>query len=234
MWKKIKNWFNKPKIKAPSKPRMDFSDIKFDLNIRSICYFEKLTNKSFFTMGEDDIFDMFYSIYMANNPDKKMRREVFMGIIEREDIFSWMMGKYLDAAKIWSQFKDVYVEENKDKDNGNVQVSKMCDYVSTLIIEYGVDAHYIYYEMDMWEIAQLFDAIDNKVKRDLEMQRFWTYLNICPHIDSKKVKSPEQLIPFEWEKEEKHKKQLNDINNNAFAVKNLIGRSLVKKQEDNG
>ena len=88
MWKKIKNWFNKPKIKAPSKPRMDFSDIKFDLNIRSICYFEKLTNKSFFTMGEDDIFDMFYSIYMANNPDKKMRREVFMGIIEREDIFS--------------------------------------------------------------------------------------------------------------------------------------------------
>lgn len=226
---------NNIKITLP-KNKMEFRDIKFKFNIKSICYFEKLKNKSFFELGEDDIFDLLYSIYMVNNPDKQMKQNVFINIItKREDIFKWMMREYMTAAEIWTQFQDIYVE--KEDPNSNIGIkeakpSRMGDFVSTLIIEYGVDPHYIYYEMDMWEISQLFEAIDTMVKRKLEEERFWTYLKIAPHIDIKKCKSPEALIPFDWDKDKIHKKQMEELENNAYAVKSLIGGNIFGKKEN--
>ena len=35
------------------------------------------------------------------------------------------------------------------------------------------------------------------------MERIWTYFNIMPHIDSKKLKSTKDMIKFKWEEDEK-------------------------------
>ena len=35
----------------------------------------------------------------------------------------------------------------------------------------------------------------------MENDRFWTYLTVLPHVDSKKLKEPSDLIEFTWEKD---------------------------------
>lgn len=223
MWERIKKLF-KRETKILKKPKMDFSDIKFDFNIKSICYFEKLSGKSFFNSDNEDVMLMLYSIYMVNNPDKKMKKEIFFRLLEREDILKWMLKEYTTASTIWQQFvSDSDGENSQRKEDTTI---RMIDYAMTLIIEYGMDAKYVFYEMDMWEIGELFNAIETKLKRDAVDKRFWAYVNIMPHIDTKKCKSPESLIPYEWEKETIKQKKENELNNNMYAIKNTIGKSI--------
>lgn len=212
-------------ISRPKRLKMD--DVNFKFNIKSICYFETLTDKSFFEITDEDIFDMLYSIYMVNNPDKMLKRETFMNIIQRRDILTWMINEYSKFSEIISQFK--IPEQDNKSDNiisDDTKKIRISDYVSTLIIEHGVDPHYIYYEMDIWEIPILFEAIDTKIKKELTDKRFWTYMSISPHIDTKKCKAPDVLIPFEWEKENKKKNREQELKNNAFAIKNMLGKSI--------
>lgn len=216
----VENVISKPK-------RLKMDDVNFKFNIKSICYFETLTDKSFFEITDEDIFDMLYSIYMVNNPDKMLKRETFMNIIQRRDILTWMINEYSKFSEIISQFK--IPEQDNKSDNiitDDTKKIRISDYVSTLIIEHGVDPHYIYYEMDIWEIPILFEAIDTKIKKELTDKRFWTYMSISPHIDTKKCKTPEDLISFEWEKENKKKNREQELKNNAFAIKNMLGKSI--------
>lgn len=215
----------------PPKPKMDFSDIKFEMNIKSICYYEKLTGKSFFNLGDDDVLDMLYSIYMVNNPDKYLKRESFFNLLGREDIAKYFIRKFSMYGDIMQQFiKDEDTKNIPSKDNPEKTI-KITDYATTLIIKYGVDAHYVFYEMDVWELNELFEQIDSKLKEDLSQKRFWTYMNIMPHIDTKKCKGPEQLLPFDWEKELIKERKERDLKNNMFAIKNMLGKSLFGNKE---
>ena len=237
MIKWLKNIFKKKiideEITTPKPKKIKMDDVNFHVNVKSICYFETLVDKSFFEMDENDVIDMLYSIYMVNNPKKRMKKSTFIHIIERPDILKWMLREYTEISDIWAQFP---VKErpstSTDKSTGGNKL-RMSDYASTLIVEYGMDPHYVFYEMDMWEISLFFEAIETKMKKDLVDKRFWAYLGMTPHIDTKKCKSPEALIPFEWEKEIKKKNREQDLKNNTFAVKNMLGGNIfgIKDEE---
>ena len=102
----------------------------------------------------------------------------------------------------------------------------MTDLATSLIIDYHMDAHYVMYEMNIWEIEPLYGAADAMVKRRYEEERLWAYIDIMPHIDGKKVKGPETLLPFPWEKDMKKKKIEKDLQNNLYAVKHTIGMNM--------
>jgi hypothetical protein len=88
------------------------------------------------------------------------------------------------------------------------------------------------YEMDLWEMYPYLNAADIQRKADLVTQRFWTYLTIAPNINTKKVKSPEELVPFDWEekKEDRIKKQLDK--DTPAAVAFLRGNNRKQNTED--
>ena len=79
---------------------------------------------------------------------------------------------------------------------------------------------------------------ENKKKEELELDRMWTYLNMSPHIDTKKCKGPDKLFPFPWEKEEKKIKVNQELENNRLAIQNMIGKNIfgepIKPKEDTG
>ena len=112
----------------------------------------------------------------------------------------------------------------------------MTDFATSLVIDYGMDAKYVMYEMDIWEIEEYFEAVNTHIRKEMELERFWTYIKILPHIDSKKCKSPEALVPFDWERETRKKKAEQELKNNEYAVKNMIGRSIFgdKDKTENG
>lgn len=227
MWNWIKRIFKKEEIKViePKKNKMDLSQYKMKLNIKSICYFEKITGKSFFSFGEEDILHLLYATFLVNNPDTNITLDVFMGILENEQISKWMVTKYNDLLSVTYQFAKTQELNKEDKFTMDISHT-MTDFATSLIIDYGMNVKYVMYEMDIWEIEEYYEAVNTHIKRQMENERFWTYIKVLPHIDGKKCKSPEALVPFDWEKDEKKKKAEKELKNNEYAVKNTIGRSI--------
>lgn len=231
MWNFIKNIFKKKKHKEV---KMDFSNINFNFNVKSICAFEKMNDKSFFEMVDEDIFQLLYAIYITSNPNNPLNQKVFFYMLENEKIAKWFLQKYMSIAEICEEFKSK-VKESKDENNNEPVKVRITDYVTTMVVEYGINPHYIMYEMDLWELSEYYEAIDTKMKRDAVNKRFWTYVNVMPHIDTKKCKSPQHLVPFDWEKESIKKKQETELKNNMYAIKNMIGKSIFgDKDKENG
>ena len=234
MFKWIKSLFKKKDIKVieEKNDKMDLSQYKMKMNIKSICYFEKISGKSFFNFGEEDVLYLLYSTFYINNPDTNITFNVFTGILNNESIAKWVMGKYQSITSVVYQFNK-NIEGNKEDKIGNMDnTHTMTDFATSLIIDYGMDARYVMYEMDIWEIEKYYEAVNTHIKRKMEMERFWTYIKVLPHIDGKKCKSPEALVPFDWEKETKKKKQNQDLENNRFAIMNMIGKNIFGEPKE--
>lgn len=227
MWNWFKKLFKKKDIKViePKQNKMDLSMYKMRLNIKSICYFEKISGKSFFGFGEEDIMYLLYATFFINNPDTNITFSVFTNILGNEQISKWMVNKYQDVLATIYQFNQSQ-EGNKEEKFSMDNSHTMTDFATSLIIDYGMDAKYVMYDMDIWEIQEYYEAINTHIRKEMELERFWTYIKVLPHIDSKKCKSPEALVPFDWERDTKKKKQQQDLENNRFAIMNTIGKNI--------
>ena len=120
------------------------------------------------------------------------------------------------------------VEEQKSKQEP-IMLTQVVGYLAA----HGVDYDYIINQMQLWEIDGLLGAIQDKQKEELELQRMWTYINVSPLIDSKKVKNPQSLIMFPWEKAEKNKKAEEDLKAKQEAIKAFFA-AQTKAREENG
>ena len=214
---------------------MDFSNYKLRLNIKSCCLYEQITGKNFLKINsEEDVIVLVYCCLVTNNPSLLMTYKVFQTLMADKKVSKWLTREYEKISEFNAQIKTQPVtepEKPKKDDEEKVELN-MTDIASALIVRHGVDAHYVMYEMELWEIQPYFNAADIQRKNDLITQRFWTYLTIAPNINTKKVKSPEELVPFEWEekKEDKIKKKLE--RDTPAAVAFLLGNNKKKTTED--
>lgn len=81
------------------------------------------------------------------------------------------------------------------------QPRTLTDVVTELLTEGVVPADYLLERAELWELTIYIDATQRKRQQRLERQRLWSYMGLLPHIDSKKIKRPEDLIPFSWDEE---------------------------------
>ena len=213
---------------------MDFSQYKLRLNIKACCLYEQITGNNFLKMSTvDDMLELVYCCLVTNNPSLLMTYKVFQTLVKDKKVSNWINKEYGRLSEFSAQIKssiktDEKVEEG-DEEAEDAEEVTMTDVAAALIVRHGVDAHYVMYDMDLWEIEPFMNAADVQRKSDLITQRFWTYLTIAPNIDTKKVKSPEDLVPFEWEKRgEEAKKKIEEIT--PAVVKFLSGN----KEENNG
>lgn len=216
---------------------MDFKDLHIRVNIKSICYFEKITKKSFFSIMTDDIPMLAYCCFVVNNPGNLVSFDAFLIMLKNKKIAKWLFDSINKEFEHIMQFNAKGITDGEEKEGEEAPSMKMSDIASSLIVRLKMDAHYVMYEMDLWEIQSYFEQWDGMQKSELVDKRFWTYLQIAPHIDSKKIKSPESLVPFKWEEEEIKAKKEQDLKNNMYAMKHTIGMQLpfIKdKEEENG
>ena len=75
----------------------------------------------------------------------------------------------------------------------------LTDVVTELLTEGVVPADYLLERAELWELTIYIDATQRKRQQRLERERLWSYMGLLPHIDSKKIKRPEDLIPFSWD-----------------------------------
>ena len=215
----------KRKKEIPVVPKLDLKNYKLKLNIKSLCYYEKITGKSFFSFDGSNVIELLYSLFVVNNPEVMMTIKAFTFMLEDVRVSRWFMSQYQSLTDTIQQLNQPSDESSNDEiDNTNPPM--ITDYATSLIVEYGVDPEYVMYKMDIWEITTYFQTVSSMVKRDMEEQRFWTYLNIMPHIDTKKCKKPEDLISFQWEKGDRRKRNEQEMERNMYAIKNMIGKNI--------
>lgn len=212
---------------------MDFDKYNFRLSVKACCLYEQLTGKNFFKMGtEEDLFELLYCCVVTSNGSLMMTLPVFKTFIADKKVSKWINREYEKMMSFNGQLKTKSVDEEyekKDKKEEGEELT-MTDVAAALIVRHGVDAHYVMYEMDLWEIQPYLNAADIQRKSDLITQRFWTYLTLSPNINTKKVKSPEELVPFDWEKKEnKAQKDLEENGAAAFAF--LSGNNNKEEKE---
>lgn len=206
---------------------MDKRELAF--NFKAIMMFEKLSGVSYFDLTDENYVFLIYAMYMVKHPYTYMQFWDFIKIFgNNKKVTKQMITEFGEYMEYLKQYSDT-TPKTEEKDEGETEEKvkqTITDIVAYLITSCGIDPHYVMYEMELWEIEPYMKCAERKKKEELESERLWTYLNISPHIDTKKCKSPEKLIPFPWEKEEQKIKQNQELENNRFAITNMIGKNI--------
>lgn len=219
-------WFRKKKKENVEKPKMDFEDLKMKLNLRSILFFETARGKSFFSseMSEEDVVFLIYSMLKENN-DIDLSFDGFVFMLQDERVLRWCV-KQTDAMRKEAAQLSLKKKEDEGDDGERAEI-KMSDVANYLIIKGGLDVRYVMDDMKMWEISVFMEGASSAYEDRLTEQRLWTYLTILPNVDGKKLKGPEQLLPFPWDSKENRKEK--ELEKHAKAAINFL-----KKQQKDG
>lgn len=215
---------------------MDKRELTF--NMKAIMMFEKLSGTSYFNINEENYVFLIYAMYMVKHPYTYMTLIDFANIFgTNKKVTKEMLTEFEEYMDYIKQYSVHTTDASKNVKDEEKAESTITDIVMYLITACGIDPHYVMNEMELWEIESYMKYAEKNRKEELELDRFWTYLNISPHIDTKKCKSPDKLIAFPWEDEEKKQKQNQELENNRFAITNMIGKNIFGEpieQEENG
>lgn len=191
--------------------------------------YEALTGKAYYKIEtEEDVLYLLYSCFCVSNPDIKITFKIFKNMLKDKRVMKWIRSQYELVSQFQVQFRQEQEAENEEKgeEGEETEPPTACELASSLIVRYGLDIRYVMEEMEMWEMVPLFKEIERKRKNDLKEKRLWTYLQVAPNIDTKKVKSPEKFLPFAWEQKENSENARKNLEKNAASVKNILGRKL--------
>lgn len=207
---------------------MNSRDCNFKLNLKVCMLFEQLMNKSFFKCEtEEDMIYLMYAAFVVNN-GMQISFKAFLNLLEDKKLVQNFTNEFERLSKFMEQFKGDDTKEKEVKSESSEDMTmRITDAVMTLIINNKLDPHYVMYEMELWELTPFMEAMDTNYKSEMEEKRLWSFINVMPHIDHKKCKSPEQLLPFPWTKEEKKKKNENSLKNNMYAIRHTIGMTFI-------
>lgn len=92
-------------------------------------------------------------------------------------------------------------DEREEVRDERSEVRTLTDVVTELLTESVVPADYLLERAELWELTIYIDATQRKRQQRLERERLWSYMGLLPHIDTKKIKRPEELLPFSWDEE---------------------------------
>ena len=212
----------------------DFDKYKIKLNVASARMFEHLADKSFFEMNEteDDTLLLAYCCLAANN-DFRYTYDVFKSMLENKKISNWLSGELTRGLKYIGQFSKV-ISAGTEGEEEVEKPATVSAYASALIITFGMDPHYVNYEMPFHEMEDYFKAGELKRRNELEEKRMFTFLTMVPHLDMKKKPSPQTILPFPWEKEYKQQNAEEDLKKKKEMILATFKAMNEKKEEDNG
>ena len=182
---------------------MILKDYRLKVNLKAACEFEYLTGKPYNEMdGPEDIIRFFYCILTANN-DIEFTYDIFLKLFNNKKVFSEVMEAMDNIAKMQNQYNPlpkankIYDDEEEGEEKTKLWMNDVANY---LIVNCGIDAHYVMYEMDLREIMGIVEQSIIKYRNDLDIKRYLAFLDMSPLRLNNKVKGPEDVMPFSWDK----------------------------------
>lgn len=224
-----------PTTSAPPKAKQSMkSKMTVRLTMRSLIRWEQLRNKSFSLMdysSEEDMEALLYCSVLSCNRGTLYTLEEFRHMMQNEKLVKQMVQTLARESTVMEQFRQEKGTSQEAKQDPGEEPGFIKDIISTLIMS-GLDATYVMDEMKLCDLPLFISAYEKKRKEQMESDRLWTYLNILPHVDGKKLPSARELYPFPWEMEEMKEKADKAIREDSEKLemffnqgKNLINQS---------
>lgn len=191
--------------------------------MKAIIRVEQLLGKSFNSINYDnekEIMALLYCCVLENN-DVRMTLEEFKDIFSVDKHLKSAIRKFEHESKITAQFthKSEKVSDN-EQETGYVS-----ELISALIFE-GLDPDYVLNQMELSDIPFMVKAYEKKRKESMEESRLWTFYTILPHIDTKKIKKPSDIITFPWEIEQQEEEDQELIQRNEELFQAFISGKI--------
>lgn len=179
------------------------------ITVRDLLRYERLLGRSIFAEEPDGATLIYcttpeaYTRYTLEEWSRTtLGASAFMAEEARE------LARELSALQQYSKVeaRDERLETREEQ----AEVRTLTDVVTELLTESVVPADYLLERAELWELTIYIEATQRKRQQRLERERLWSYMGLLPHIDSKKIKRPEDLIPFSWDDNNRATKQTDE------------------------
>lgn len=172
------------------------------ITLKKIIEFELLRKHSFNSFDAENLDDVIALSYCFSSRREKAQmpfERVLKLTKENPDLIGEAFEKIGKELLYLAQFRETLsgVEktegESKDKEQKEIFVK---DIVGRLAFS-GVNLAYLMNECELYEVGFLVEALDKKTREQMELQRFWNFIQLSPHLDKKTTMR--DLIEFPWE-----------------------------------
>lgn len=169
------------------------------INLQAIRTAETILAKPFsdFDLSDDETLKVLMYGAVSENNDETFTLKTFEYVLESEKVRKEIFAKFAKEMDYIMQFAKE--EDSKEEDDNK---SMYMGELAAFLIQSGMSAEFVLYKMRLFEIPDYVKAIEDKRKEHMEQNRFWSYLGILPHVDGKKLTSPDKLVTFPWEAED--------------------------------
>ena len=168
------------------------------ITVRDLLRYERLLGRSIFAEEPDGATLIYcttpeaYTRYTLEEWSRTtLGASAFMAEEARE------LARELSALQQYSQ----QPTDSQEPTANSQEPRTLTDVVTELLTESVVPADYLLERAELWELTIYIEATQRKRQQRLERERLWTYMGLLPHIDSKQIKRPEDLLPFSWDKD---------------------------------
>lgn len=170
------------------------------ITLKKIIEFELLRKHSFNSFDAENLDDVIALSYCLRSRREKSQLS-FEKVLKLTKENPELIGEaFEDIGKellYLSQFRETLSEvekaEGKDKEQKEIFVK---DIVGRLAFS-GIGLAYLMNECELYEVGFLVEALDKKTREQMELQRFWNFIQLSPHLDKKTTMR--DLIEFPWE-----------------------------------
>ena len=198
------------------------------MSIKSIVLFEKMTNIPFSELSfseqsilqNPEVFLKLLYCILISHPENKINctfEAACDGLFTEQSLMLYSTQLSTDIA-IMNQF--VNIERLRDVDATILKEKKedeepkpvyMKNLVPILILDCGLDPDFVLNELYYTDIDDYLKYREDKHRNDLEEKRLFTFLSVLPHINGKKIKTPQKFYEFPWEKDKNRKRELENM-----------------------
>ena len=188
-------------------------DFNIKPTFKAIRYFERMTNTSFLDIDKNNtlIFHLLYCCLLVH-PENNFNMTFETAIT---DFFPNYGEDLIKAFSLYMEILNQFSQDMSDQDDSSINVTEkssppkeenmlLSSLIPLLIIDCKLDPHFVLDEMDYTDTELYLKSSVEHYRQDQEDKRFWTFLQISPHISSKSgIKKADDLIEFTWEKDKK-------------------------------
>ena len=170
------------------------------ITLKKIIEFELLRKHSFNSFDAENLDDVIALSYCLKSRREKAQlsfEKVLKLTKENPDLIGEAFEDIGKELLYLSQFRETLSEvektEGKDKEQKEIFVK---DIVGRLALS-GISLAYLMNDCELYEVGFLVEALDKKTREQMELQRFWNFIQLSPHLDKKTTMR--DLIEFPWE-----------------------------------
>ena len=215
-------------VVKPKKNWADTENLQIKMTIKSLVMFEQIVGHSYMKLKEEETVLLLYCLFICST-GYQYHFDTFSILCGNEKFINKLVEELKKTQEFFEQFKSFKREESEageSTDKEKEDSYSITEMVDKLIFQYGVDVNYVMNDMELWELTHFFEGAQEEYHLKMEEQRLWTFLQVAPHIDVKKVKSPEKFLPFHWEKEANKERSEKQLKVEAERAKSTIGMEI--------